>query len=263
MIDYHIHTRISADCDAPMAQMAKAAYDAGLKEICLTEHIDLDLVQSKSFTVDFEAYTKAYGAVRDAFPGMTIRMGIEAGLDLRTNSQVAQMIDAQPLDFVIGSQHLVFALDPYYDEVWQAHTHQEVIDEYLRVCVESAAACAHFDVFGHIGYLSKCCPYEDKVLRYGDYPDILDTLLKTLIEKGKGIEVNTSGLRMTPSTIPETAIIRRYCELGGEIITVGSDAHRPAEVGLGVNETLETLKSIGFRYVCAFSERRPSFIPIP
>ena len=83
------------------------------------------------------------------------------------------------------------------------------------------------------------------------------------IERGKALEVNTNGLYMTPSTMPETAIIRRYYELGGEMVTVGSDAHYETVVGHAVAETLDVLQEIGFRYVCAFDSRKPRFIKIP
>ena len=102
---------------------------------------------------------------------------------------------------------------------------RDIFEEYLRTCIACAASCDFFDVFGHIGYVSKFCPADDKILRYSDYSDALDALLKMLVQRGKGIEVNTSGLAATSQTMPETAVIARYHELGGEIITVGSDAH--------------------------------------
>ncbi len=261
MIDYHIHTNISADCDVPMARMVKAAHDAGLKEICITEHIDLNISEGPPFLVDFDAYNAAFEAVKSAYPDMTIRQGIEAGLDIGMNDRMSELLASQPLDYVIGSQHVVFGFDPFFEEVWSRYTQKELFEEYLRASNETAAFC-DYDVMGHIGYISKFCPHEDKLLRYSDYTDMIDTLLKTLIDKGKGLEVNTNGLYMTPSTMPETAIIRRYLELGGEILTVGSDAHYESVVGHAVDETLQMLKSIGFKYVCAFNKRVPLFLPI-
>jgi histidinol-phosphatase (PHP family) len=99
-------------------------------------------------------------------------------------------------------------------------------------------------------------------MRYSEYADAIDAILKRIVEKGKGLEVNTNGLYMTPDTMPERPILARYRELGGEIVTVGSDAHYAEVVGHAVRETLETLKAIGFRYVCAFDARKPRFITI-
>lgn len=261
MIDYHIHSSISADCKVPMLKMAQAAKDAGLREICFTEHIDLNLVEGPDFTVDFEGYAAAIACVRAAFPDLTIRMGIEAGLDMQTTPQMRDKLQQQPLDYVIGSQHVVFGLDPFYERVWKEYSQAQIFKEYLRVSAESAAQIDYFDVMGHIGYISKFCPFEDKLMRYADHKDAIDTLLKTLIHKGKGIEINTNGLYMTPSTMPETAIIRRYFELGGEIVTIGSDAHYEQVVGHAVADTLNLLKTIGFRYICTFDKRQPLFLP--
>jgi len=262
MIDYHIHTSISADCDIPMIKMAQAAQDAGLKEICFTEHIDLNMLEGPDFTVDFDAYAAALEETRMAYPALVIRMGIEAGLDVGTKHKMQSILHSQPLDYVIGSQHIVFGQDPFYKYVWNQHTKDEIFDEYLRVCLESASNIDDYDVMGHIGYISKFCPYEDKLLRYTDYSDVLDILLKTLIEKGKGLEVNTNGLYMTSSTMPETPIIKRYFELGGELITIGSDAHYESVVGHAVADTLETLKTIGFRYIAVLERHQPRFMPL-
>lgn len=262
MIDYHIHTHISGDCDVPMHDMAAAAQQQGLKEICFTEHIDLDFPCDIDFSVDFDAYRRAISAVQAAYPHITMRQGIEAGLDMRTKECMAQIIAAHDVDFVIGSLHLVFGEDPYEPEFWSKYDKRRIYDEYLRASVACAGACDFFDVMGHIGYISRFCPDDDKLLRYSDYSDEIDTLLKTLIHNGKGIEVNTNGLHKTPSTLPETAIINRYFELGGEIITVGSDAHFAKMVGYAIHPTLETLAQTGFKYVCAFDGRKPRFIPI-
>lgn len=260
MIDYHVHSDISADCKVNMAGMALAARREGITELCFTEHIDLGLTEGPEFNVDFTRYRAEIAAVREQFPDIAIRMGIEAGLDLRTKDQMPPLLCG--LDYVIGSQHVVYGQDPYYQEVWQGHTQREIYDEYLAELLRCAAACDFYDVLGHLGYISKFCPYEDKLMRYVDFTDAVDAVLRLIVEKGKGLEVNTNGLYMTPDTMPETAIIRRYRELGGEIVTVGSDAHYEAVVGHAVPETLALLKEIGFKYVCAFDARAPRFISI-
>lgn len=265
MIDYHVHTDISADCKVPMQRMALAAREAGVKEIGFAEHIDLDLpaeVEIDFSKIDFDGYAVAVDETRHQFPDLVIRRGIEAGLDPETMDRMADILAGVDCDFVIGSQHVVFGNDPYYESVWQGHSQREIYDEYMRVSLETVKTCGFFDVLGHLGYIAKFCPYEDKLLRHSDYTDAVDAILRTLVERGKGLEVNTNGLYMTPSTMPETAIVKRFFELGGEIVTVGSDAHYESVVGHAVPETLQTLKQIGFKYVCAFDNRQPRFIPI-
>lgn len=262
MIDYHVHSSYSGDCAVPMARMAHAAQKAGISELCFTEHIDIDAPGETDFVVDMDAYRAGFLEVQRAFTNLTLRFGVEAGLDISTMDRLAAMIEGQPLDYVVGSQHMVFGCDPYHNTLWERYTQREIFDEYMRTGIECAAACDFYDVLGHLGYIGKFCPHQDKLLRYSDYTDAIDVLLKTLIDKGKGLEVNTNGLLMTLSTMPETPVIARYYKLGGEIITIGSDAHREDIVGLAVPQTLAALSQIGFRYVCAFDRRKPRFIPI-
>ncbi|MDD5018111.1 MAG: histidinol-phosphatase HisJ family protein [Eubacteriales bacterium] len=262
MIDYHIHSDISSDCGVSMRRMAASAREKGFKEICFTEHIDLDLPGEMDFTVDFNVYRKRFNAIKNEYADMNLRMGVEAGLGRQTKDKVADLLDKQELDYVIGSQHIIFGHDPFYKGVWEQYSQRQVYDEYLRTSIESVKECDFFDVFGHLGYIAKFCPFDDKLMRYRDYTDAIDTLLISLVHKGKGLEVNTNGLFMTPDTMPERPVIKRFFELGGEIVTIGSDAHYENVVGHAVHETLGTLKDIGFKYVCAFDGRRPRFITI-
>lgn len=263
MIDYHIHTSFSADCEVPMKRMAQAAKDSGITELCFTEHVDIDAPGETNFVADIAAYREEFLNVQKAFPQLNMRFGIEAGLWPDTFESTKAVLENQPFDYIIGSQHMVFGMDPYYGDIWNYYSQREIYDEYLRLCAVSAAAFDLYDVFGHIGYVGKFCPYADKIVSYSSYSDVIDELLKTLVDKGKGLEVNTNGLIMTPSTMPETRIIERFLELGGEIITIGSDAHRESIVGYAVPDTLRRLKAIGVRYVCAFDSRKPRFVPIP
>lgn len=246
-----------------MMRMAKAAQKKGLSQICFTEHIDIDFPGGKDFVFDFVDYDTKFAQVKSAFPKMNIRKGAEAGLEIKTKDKLLCALSGKSFDFIIGSVHLIGGLDPYGSELWEKYEKQRAFEDYLDECIECAKAFDIYDVFGHLGYVSKFCPHEDALMRYGDYREALDELLRILVQKGKGLEVNTSGIRNTGSAMPETPILKRFFELGGEIVTVGSDAHDDSAVGRAVPETLEILKSIGFNYVCAFDERRPRYIKIP
>jgi histidinol-phosphatase (PHP family) len=260
MIDYHVHSSISGDCDIPMADMAAAALKAGVCELCFTEHIDIDLPTDIDFSLDLARYRAEFAEVKARFTGINIRMGVEAGLDMRHLDEISQMLFN--LDYVVGSQHIVNGTDPYNRQVWEEYTQHELYDTYIAEVLQCMSACDFYDVLGHLGYIAKFCPYEDRLFRYSDYTDAVDEVLKRLVQRGKGLEINTNGLYMTPDTMPERPIAARFFELGGEIVTVGSDAHYERVVGHAVSETLEMLKSIGFRYVCAFDARKPRFITI-
>jgi histidinol-phosphatase (PHP family) len=157
----------------------------------------------------------------------------------------------------------VRGLDPYGNEFWEKYELRQAFEQYLAECIECAKQFDFYDVFGHLGYVSKFCPHEDALMRYTDYKEAIEEVLRTLVEKGKGLEVNTSGIKNTGSAMPEAPILKRFFELGGEIVTVGSDAHEQSAVGRSADETLAILKSIGFKYVCAYDKRRPRFIEIP
>ena len=263
MIDYHIHSDISADCGATMRQMANAARRLGLKEICFTEHLDLDFPADIDFNFDFDVFDRSIDAVRKEFPELRIAKGVEAGLDMRTRDALSALLSKTELDFVIGSVHVVLGRDPYEKEFWEAYERRHIFEAYLHACEQCAGQCGFYDVFGHLGYISKFCPYPDSLLRLCDFPDAVDTILETLVRNGKGLEVNTNGLYMTPSVMPELPIVERFLELGGEIVTIGSDAHYQNVVGHAVANTLDALKGIGLKYICAFDKQQPRFIPIP
>jgi len=263
MIDYHIHTSLSADCEVGMMQMAAAADKKGLKEICFADHYDFDFPGDGDYTVDFELYKKQFDAVAAAYPHINIRKGIEAGLEPHNFHKFEELLCDEELDCIIGSVHVVGGFDPYFKEFWQKTSKQEAFDEYARLSLECTLAADFYDVLGHLGYIGKYCPFEDKLFRYGDYTDIVDTILKTLVERGQGLEVNTSGLIKTGNLMPDLPIIQRFKQLGGEIVTVGSDAHIEEHVGYAAQYTLDALGTLGFKYVCAFDKREPRFIRIP
>ena len=262
MIDYHIHTSLSTDCRTSMMDMARAAVSKGLSEICFTDHIDFDFPNGE-YMVDFDEYRRQFEETSAAFPSVKIRKGIEAGIEPQSYHRYEALLADQQLDYVIGSVHVVFGYDPYFPALWNDVSRQEAFDEYARLSLRCLEAIDIFDVLGHLGYIGKYCPHDNRLFKYSDYTDIIDTILKKLIDTSKGLEVNTSGLIKTGDYLPEKPVIERYFELGGEIITIGSDAHTVDSVGFASDEVLLYLKQTGFRYVCAFDQRKPRFIPIP
>ena len=119
MIDYHIHSDISADCRATMKQMAGAAQQLGMKEICFTEHLDLDFPADIDFSLDFDVFNRSIESVRKEFPELHIAKGVEAGLDMQTRDALSALLSQTEFDFVIGSVHVVLGRDPYEKEIWE------------------------------------------------------------------------------------------------------------------------------------------------
>jgi len=173
------------------------------------------------------------------------------------------LLSQTPFDFVIGSSHLVHGYDPYYPEFFEGRKEFLCYMEYFESILENISAYDGFDVYGHIDYVVRYGPNRNREYSYGRYKDILDEILKKLISMGKGIELNTGGYHYgLGEPNPCTAVIRRYRELGGEIITIGADAHTPDKIACAFDKAASVLEACGFRYYTIFKDRKPEFISL-
>lgn len=254
---------MSSDSDTPMQDMVRAAIDKGLAGITFTEHVDIDFPgHDISFDLDYGAYEANIAALRRQYPHFPILMGVELGSLPGIGEKNARVVSEHPFDIVINSVHAVDNLDVYLKKFFVGRTRAEAFVRYLEDVLYSTTAYASYNVLGHIGFVSKSAPYDDPTLRRSDAPDIVDAILKNVIAQGRGIEINTSGYRTTAGALPGEDIVRRYRALGGEIITLGSDAHIPPYVGYHFNRALDMLAACGFRYVAHFVRMEPVMTPI-
>lgn len=258
MYDYHMHSRVSFDGHDTGEALARAALDAGLKEICFTDHIDYDPMGTMgNMAFDTEEYNAEYDHL--SLPGLKIRRGMEFGMTRDNMPQFRKELLRRPFDFVLGSIHFVDGLDVYMPPFWEGKT----VFEAERRCLEETLACVKihtdYDVLAHLTYIGKTMAHPaPRPVPYEEHREIIDEILKTLAENGKGLELNTSGLDRCGGFLPTADYFRRFRELGGEIVTVGSDAHRTDRVGQYSREACELLKDI-FGYVCTFEDRKPIF----
>ena len=258
MFDYHMHTKVSFDGIGTAEEMVRAATERGLQEICFTDHMDYHSDPTKyAGQFDIKDYQEAYGHL--SHPDLKIRRGIEIGLTRWNCREVSRVLAAYPYDFVIGSLHFADGYDPYDAEYWEGRT----VKEAFRLYFEESLACVRlhedFDVFGHLTYVCKSPnnPTHEPV-RFEDFQELTDEIMRELVRKGKGMEVNTSGIDRVGEFLPSAPYLRRFRELGGEIVTLGSDAHAPDRVGQYAEEALDMLRDI-FGYVCTFEGRKPIF----
>ena len=188
-------------------------------------------------------------------------MGVELGYQPHVVNKNNELLTTHSFDFVILSIHYVDNLDLGNGDFFKKKTPYESYKRYYEVVLDAVKTCDNFDVLGHIDYIIR---YGDKdAYHYEDYKDIIDEILKTVIEMGKGIELNTAGYRKgIGQSNPSGDIIKRYRELGGEIITVGSDAHIPEDLGADFQIAKELLKQCGFSYYTEFRRRKPEFKPL-
>lgn len=258
MFDFHMHSKVSFDGHSTGREMAEAALAAGLKEICFTDHIDLDPLAEKQIMIfDTAEYLAAYQDLE--IPGLVIRRGMEYGLLSDNQQMFREDLQRYPFDFVIGSVHFVEDVDPYFPTYWEGKDQVQAERRYFEEILTCVQNHDDFDVLGHLTYLGKTMSNPNKrPIPYSDYREMVDEILRTLARKGKGMEVNTSGMDSCGAFLPTAEYLRRFKELGGQIVTVGSDAHNTQRVGQYCREAIEMVSDI-FGYVCTFAGRQPVF----
>lgn len=264
--DFHIHTSFSGDSKTPPEEQIEAAISLGMDEICITDHHDYATghMTPIDFSLDIPAYLPAMGRLRETYAGrIRVFTGIELGLQLRHRDYLTRLESGLDVDFIIGSSHFVDEYDVYDSRYYQDKTEHQAYEHYFEATLKRVQSMDCFDCLGHLDYVIRYGPEKNRNYRPADYMDILDEILKTVIRKGKGIECNTAGFKYgLGHPHPYEEILTRYRELGGEILTVGSDGHRPGEVGGAFGQAEEIIKGCGYRYYTVFHERKPEFIKI-
>ena len=263
--DTHMHTHFSGDSDADPVDMAGAALDAELSGICITDHLDYDYREDPGlFLLDLEGYRAGIRRLQEQFRGvLPIRYGIEIGLQPHVVKENRLVTETYPFDFVIGSSHVVHGRDPYYPSCYEGRTEEEAYREYFTSILENILSEPDYDVYGHLDYVVRYGPNKNRNFTYARYADILDEILRQLIARQKGIELNTAGFKYgLGQPNPSEEILRRYRELGGEIVTIGADAHRVEDVAYSFELVPDILKRVGFTHFTVFSERKPEFYPL-
>jgi histidinol-phosphatase (PHP family) len=267
LADSHIHSKFSVDSTASLESMADAAIDLGLKYLTFTDHWDLDYpnpVDLNLFALQKPPYFKALKDLQERYKGkLEILIGVEIGLGADQASAITAYVDGEPFDFVIGSSHVVHGKDPYVPGYFDGISEHEGYLRYFRTIPENAKAIKCYNAYGHLDYVVRYGPNKDRDYRPRDYQEIFDEGLKTIIADGKGIELNTGGwTRGLKQAHPHIDLLKRYRELGGEIITVGSDAHSPRSIGYGFAQAAELLKSVGFKYYAVYKAQKPQLFTL-
>ena len=268
--DYHVHSYFSGDSDTPMEQMIQVAIAKGLKRICFTEHMDLDFPYEVTgdkpgmWEVNTDSYLYELLMMRQKYSSqIDILFGIELGLQPSVVKENLIFARSHEFDFIIGSSHLCNGMDPYYPAFYEGRSEEEAYREYFNSILDNIKAFHNFDVYGHLDYVVRYGPNKDADYSYSKYKDVIDPILSYLIENEKGIELNTAGLlKGLKDANPCKDIIKRYKELGGEIITVGSDSHTPDTLGTHFDKAAEILTDCGFKYYCAFANRIAEYLKI-
>ncbi len=259
--DTHLHSIISHDGHSELSMICRSAVARGISIICLTDHVDTERNQNPGFWEDIDySYdsVKAIEAVSNE-AGITVLNGTELGQAIQYPEIAKKVVADHNYDHIIISQHCIYdGKDFYYVK---ADRVRDEGDEMLRRYFDNLIGTVNLglgDVLAHLNYPLRYYVREGYPCDLMKYSDKIKELYALIIEKGIALECNTSGLRQPiGTTLPDEKLLRLYYEMGGRLITLGSDAHRDSDVGLGLAEATEMLKTIGFKEGFYYKNRKP------
>lgn len=268
LCDYHFHTYLSPDASDSLEDMATAAYNIGLSEICVTDHCDEgNCAQITRQGVDYDfsyheekSYKQFSSISREIQEKITVLYGIELGEPCQNLNRANELLENNDFDFVIGSLHNLNNMPDFWSIDYKDYDVDELFKRYLYE-LEDHIKWNGFDVLGHITYPLRYIIGEHKIdFNIDKYTDDIYDLFKIIVDNGKGIEINTSGLRQPLNALlPDEKIISLYKKAGGKIITVGSDAHNTKDIGKNIIDGVLAAKKCGFEYITRFKNRNPIF----
>ena len=272
LADYHVHTHFSDDSVYPMEQVVRDAIDRGLGELCFTDHVDYGVKADWDSgaeilyrhgeplaNVDYPRYVEEIRRLRGLYGDrITLKMGLEFGVQTHTIPQFEALFARYPFDFILLSIHQVEDKEFWTQDFQRGRTQREYNERYYEELLGVVRAYKNYSVLGHMDLIKR---YDEA----GIYPfektkDLAAEILKVVIADGKGIEVNTSSHRYgLDDSMPSVRLLELYRDLGGTIVTIGSDSHAPEHLGAYIREAKDQLKALGFRSFCTYEKMEPVF----
>lgn len=240
--DYHVHSEFSFDSDEKIDNIINRGITLGMKQIAITDHQDFNWpIDDESPTIDIDNYFSSIELAKEKYSNqIQILKGIELGLMKGTKTQCRNLIDFYGFDFVIGSCHIVDNMDPYYSDFWKDRQDRDAFELYFNTLLDGLKMFDNITTLGHMDYVVRYSPNKDANYSVSDYRDIIEEILKYIISKDICLEINTANLAKGFSfPNPHTDIIKMYKELGGEYVTIGSDAHKSTDIGYGFDNAKE------------------------
>ncbi|HEY9575380.1 MAG TPA: histidinol-phosphatase HisJ family protein [Lachnospiraceae bacterium] len=259
--DFHTHTRFSLDSDSAVEDMIEAAIAKKMAYLCITDHIDWDYPAGEDFDFSLEEYFEKLKECKKIYKEkIKLFIGVELGLQPQLKAAYAKLLKDYPFDFVIGSTHLVNGKDPYYKETFEGHSDREIFQSYFESTLKNVQTFSEYDSLGHLDYVVRYGQKGAEDYNYESYKEVIDEILSCIVKENKALEVNMAGLRKKlgfPN--PHYKVIKRFHDLGGKMITIGSDAHRPGQMAFGFLKLKNILKEAGFDSYVRFEQRNPIF----
>lgn len=266
IFDSHTHSRNSHDGQASVEQMCLAAMEKGVKGFALTDHCEVDLFKGDYKKPVQHSFDEAF-PLKEKYRGkLKISAGIELGQANYNTKLAKEIIDKNDYDVVIASTHGIGDSGDICKLDYQQMTMADVdklLNDYFNYYLEMVTIC-DYDIAAHLTYPTRYIEGNYGIpLDLGKYDNIINEILRTVANRGKALEMNTSGLRQTIGRpFPTSDIVKRFLDYGGELVTLGSDAHRVCDIASGIEECLESLKSVGLKYYAFYTARKPEMVKI-
>lgn len=254
LFDTHMHTRFSTDARMKLSEAAARGHELGLG-IIVTEHMDLDYPQPEAFTFDVDEYFRAYGPHRSD----TVLLGVEIGMRPDLVKENAALVGRYPFDYVIGSIHVIDRIDIYQEDFYRGRTKAEVYEQYFASMLTCLECYDFIDSLGHIDYIARYARFDDPELHYGEFAAGLDAVMARLAADDKAMEINTRRLDKSDTVAALLPIYHRFRQLGGRLVTIGSDAHTPRDIGKYFPVALDMAEACGLRPVY-YKDRKPEYM---
>lgn len=254
MFDTHIHTEISSDSEMKLEEILDTI-DKNNIGVIITDHMDLKYPKEGKFIFDIDKYFDKYYKCRND----DLLLGIEIGLRPDCNEENKDIILKNNFDYVIGSVHVVDGIDIYLNEYYKGRNKKETYNQYFEYMFNCIKKCNYVDCLGHIDYISRYSPYDDGEIYYRDYSDYIDTILKEIIDSGIVLELNTRRIEDEIAFNNFLDIYKRYNELGGKYVTLGSDAHVSEAIGHGFKRGNYIIDKCGLKTVY-FKNRKIEYV---
>lgn len=264
LIDYHVHSNFSSDGHNTIIELCNSAVSKGIREMAITDHFEPTMSDEYCTFYNRKGYWAYMTKAKQAFKGkLNLKLGVELGHPHLFPAASGRILEDFPYDFVIASAHKLPEGMDVSELDFGSISEEELCSMYLSQ-LKQLIYWNNFDCIGHLDLIKRysAAVYKKNISLACQY-ELLKEVLQLAIGSGKGIEINTSGLRQAPKeTMPGLDVIRLYRKLGGEILTTGSDAHYAEDVGKGLEEALELARAAGFRFITVFSGRKPEWISI-
>ncbi|MDF2504812.1 MULTISPECIES: histidinol phosphate phosphatase [Clostridium] len=254
MFDTHVHTIFSTDSKLTIDRAIKKANNDDIGLI-ITEHMDLNFPVEGEFIFDIDKYFRQY----DKYRSDKLLLGIELGMREDCLEENAKIEKTHPFDYVLGSIHFVNGIDIYEKSFYENKTKKQAYNEYFQNMLDNIKTHPYIDSLGHIDYICRYAQYEDKEIHYKEYNDIIDEILKALSDRNIAIEINTRRLSNCESFKSLVDIYKRFGELKGKYVTIGSDSHSENSIGSNYKEAMKIAESCGLKPVY-FKNRKIEYI---